>query len=705
MIWRAAAKNTLSQRKVDQAKPARPARGRAFSYPFTAIVGQNELKLALLLNAVEPRIGGVLAWGHRGTGKSTAVRALAELLPQLVRVAGCPFNCDPEDAADLCPECSARFDTGFKLRRERAPVPVIELPLNATEDRVCGTLGLERALREGTLSFEPGLLARAHRGFLYIDEVNLLEDHLVDLLLDAAASGRNRVEREGVAADHAARFALVGSANPEEGELRPQLLDRFGLCAEICTSLDPDERAEIVTRREAFDRRPETFRAAAEVEQMRLRRRLTRARRIAADVSVPAPLVRRIAELCLRLGVEGHRGELTVTRAARALAALEGRRVASAADVRRVAALALRHRLRQDPLGTTDGSSRVEQSADELFDDSNEAVNNRAQSSSPVDRRGGNQAAEASTDRNDGASQETSENNSLEKKSAQRGRETNAPTADGSTSFETIEAALRSGSKVSPFAMGGRGAARRRVNDVRRGRYVNSGPQGEQVSGRLALDATIRAAAARPAAKEAEATKTAVRIEAKDLRFKRLSRKTGTLYILAVDASGSMAFNRIRQAKGALVKLLRKSYVERDRVALVSFRGRGAELLLRPSASAALAKSRLEALPVGGPTPLAAALLRSLEVAKLAARQGAKRIVLLVFTDGRANVMLDGEAQRAGAKLAGKIRDEIERLGASLRRAGITAAVVDTRARFDTGQGRALADAMGATYTRLEVTP
>ncbi len=663
------------------------------------------MKLALLLNAVEPRIGGVLAWGHRGTGKSTAVRALAELLPRLVRVAGCPFNCDPDDVGDLCSECSARFVKGFKLRRERAPVPVVELPLNATEDRVCGTLGLERALREGTLSFEPGLLARAHRGFLYIDEVNLLEDHLVDLLLDAAASGRNRVEREGVAADHAARFALVGSANPEEGELRPQLLDRFGLCAEIRTSLDPGERSEIVTRREAFDRRPESFSAAAEADQSRLRRRLTRAGRIAPDVSVPAQLVRRIAELCVGLGVEGHRGELTVTRAARALAALEGRRVASAADVRRVAALALRHRLRQDPLGTTDGSSRVEQSAGELFDESNEAVNNRQRATSPVDRRAGNRAVEATTDRSDDATQETSDNESFEQSGARRGRETLAPAADGSASFEAVEAGLRSGSKVSHFATGGRGAARRRVYDVRRGRYVNSGSQGGQVSGRLALDATIRAAAARPAAKEAGATKCAVRIGAEDLRFKRLSRKTGTLYILAVDASGSMAFNRIRQAKGALVKLLRKSYVERDRVALVSFRGSGAELLLRPSASAALAKSRLEALTVGGPTPLAAALMRSLEVAKLAARQGAKRIVLLVFTDGRANVTLDGVAHRAGAKLAGKIRDEIELLGASLRRAGVFASVVDTRSRFDTGQGRALADALGATYTRLEVTP
>jgi magnesium chelatase subunit I len=268
---------------------------------LTAITGQEEMKLALLLNAIAPAIGGVLIMGHRGTGKSTAVRALADLLPRLVRVSGCLFNCDPSDAAELCDDCRARRRDGARLAQVRDVVPVVDLPLGATEDRVCGTIDIERALREGVRAFEPGLLARANRGFLYIDEVNLLEDHLVDLLLDVAATGRNRVEREGVSTEHPARFVLVGSGNPEEGELRPQLLDRFGLYAEVRTVADPDERVLIVERRESFERDPEAFLSSVEQEQKSLRRRLARARSRVAAVEIPRPLLRLIAELCARL--------------------------------------------------------------------------------------------------------------------------------------------------------------------------------------------------------------------------------------------------------------------------------------------------------------------------------------------------------------------------------------------------------------------
>ncbi|MET0626687.1 MAG: magnesium chelatase ATPase subunit I, partial [Pyrinomonadaceae bacterium] len=336
-------------------------------FPFTAIVGQEEMKLALLLNVVSPSVGGVLVTGHRGTGKSTAVRALADLLPSLDVARGCAYNCDPSEPDDLCEECAARVDAGASLGRERRAVPVVELPLGATEDRVCGTIDLGRALKEGVKAFEPGLLARANRGFLYIDEVNLLEDHLVDLLLDVAATGRNRVEREGVSAEHPARFRLVGSANPEEGELRPQLLDRFGLCVEVETERDLERRVLIVERREAFDEDPAAFNAEQEAEQTRLRRRVVRAASKFASVKVPRALLRQIAELCHRLGVDGHRGEITVARAARALAAFENRDEATAGDVKRVAPLALRHRLRRDPLEQGGGGSRVERASEELF--------------------------------------------------------------------------------------------------------------------------------------------------------------------------------------------------------------------------------------------------------------------------------------------------------------------------------------------------
>jgi magnesium chelatase subunit I len=336
-------------------------------YPFSAIVAQDELKLSLLLNVIEPLIGGVLIMGHRGTGKSTAVRALADLLPPLKRIKGCSSGCDPERPAEHCTACVERSAGGHKLTAERGTVPVVELPLGATEDRVCGTLDIERALTEGVKAFEPGLLARAHRGFLYIDEVNLLEDYLVDLLLDVAASGRNVVEREGISLSHPARFVLVGSGNPDEGELRPQLLDRFGLHARITTISDIDARVEIVRRRESFERDPIGFRRRIEPEQAQLRRRIIAARRRLPEVEMDSALLARISELCVRLNIDGHRGELTLMRAAKALAAFEGRRRATADDVRRIAVLSLRHRLRKDAFGEIDAGIRIRETLEKIL--------------------------------------------------------------------------------------------------------------------------------------------------------------------------------------------------------------------------------------------------------------------------------------------------------------------------------------------------
>src|SRR5215213_9412615 len=281
------------------------------------------MKLALILNVVDPLIGGVLIMGHRGTGKSTAVRALADLLPQIAVVAGCPYNCDPQDERNLCDQCSAKAELE---NIKQTAVPVVELPLGATEDRVCGTIDIERALAAGRKAFDPGLLARANRGFLYIDEVNLLEDHLVDLLLDVAVTGINKVEREGVSVEHPASFVLIGSGNPEEGELRPQLLDRFGLHAEVTTENYLQNRIDIIERRERYDRDRGAFAKAYEADQEQLRKRITRGRANITKISVERPVLERIAQLCADLKVDGHRGELTIMRASRALAAFEGRR-------------------------------------------------------------------------------------------------------------------------------------------------------------------------------------------------------------------------------------------------------------------------------------------------------------------------------------------------------------------------------------------
>jgi len=345
-------------------------------FPFTAIVAQDELKLALLVCAVDPGIGGVLAFGDRGTGKSTAVRALAALLPPMRVIDGCRYGCDPDTRSAWCSECRTRFPSDAAASASKAakapkshlaPVPVVDLPLGATEDRVVGALDLERALSQGVKAFEPGLLARANRGFLYVDEVNLLEDHLVDLLIDVAASGENVVEREGLSVRHPARFVLVGSGNPEEGELRPQLLDRFGLAVEVRTPDDLPTRVEVVRRRDAFERDPEAFTAQWSRAQAAEQKRIVSARKRLANIAVPDAALERAATLCIALGTDGLRGELTLVRAARALAAHEGDKSVGDAHLRRLAGPSLRHRLRRNPLDDSDASVRVARVVAEQF--------------------------------------------------------------------------------------------------------------------------------------------------------------------------------------------------------------------------------------------------------------------------------------------------------------------------------------------------
>lgn len=340
-------------------------------FPFSAIVGQDDLKLALLLTSVDPLIGGVLAMGHRGTGKSTTVRALARVLPPLPVVRGCRFHCDPARPDEWCSECHDRFPHGADRRGpagsssagaavDYIETPFVDLPLGTTEDRLLGSLDMEKALREGIKAFEPGLLARAHRGFLYVDEVNLLDDWIVDRLLDTVAAGWHVVEREGISLRHPARFILVGSGNPEEGELRPQLVDRFGLGVTVTTPDDIDERVTILRRRDRFERDPAGFVARFRPEEERLRRRIEAARRLLPSVDVPTDVLRLAAALCAELGLDGHRGELTLMRTAAALAAWEGRPAARPDDVVRIAPLALLHRLRPDPFAADDPASALQ---------------------------------------------------------------------------------------------------------------------------------------------------------------------------------------------------------------------------------------------------------------------------------------------------------------------------------------------------------
>ncbi len=331
-------------------------------FPFAAIVGQEDMKLAILVAAIDPGIGGVLAFGDRGTGKSTTIRALAALLPAMKVNQGCRYHCDPATPDVWCADCRA----ATKHKSITAPVPVVDLPLGATEDRVVGALDLERALT-GHKVFEPGLLARANRGFLYIDEVNLLEDHLVDLLLDVAASGENVVEREGLSVRHPARFVLIGSGNPEEGELRPQLIDRFGLSVEVRTPQDLPTRIEVIRRRDGFENDPVGFTEHWKKQQDKIRKRIVDARGKLSGVAVPEIALENAARLCMALGTDGLRGELTLMRAARAVACLDGDKEITDAHLRRVAPMVLGHRLRRNPLDEAVASTRVNRAVEELF--------------------------------------------------------------------------------------------------------------------------------------------------------------------------------------------------------------------------------------------------------------------------------------------------------------------------------------------------
>ena len=718
----------MKRRPAPPRSSIQPPRPLAPVYPFAAIVGQDEMKLSLLLNVIDPVIGGVLIMGHRGTGKSTAVRALADLLPPVWKVRGCLYGCDPLDEANLCADCLARLAAEGKLPRVRARVPVVDLPLGATEDRVCGTIDIERALTDGVRAFDPGLLARANRGFLYIDEVNLLEDHLVDLLLDVAVTGRNAVEREGISVEHPARFVLVGSGNPEEGELRPQLLDRFGLHVEVVTANDLEERVQIIIAREAFERDPAGFRARHESEQVSLRRKLTRARKRLHDVELPRELLRRIAELCMLLKVDGHRGELTITRAARALAALEGRREATAEDVRRVAMMSLRHRLRRDPLEQTTSGAQIEQALENLFPP-NETSDKQGRAKERPDREdipppdfaGDGGGSSGTGESNKGAGSNTKG----ERQSKGGHKQSAAPALDAQLPLDQLDQTPRAQAqpqKHLPSARYQRNS-RRSIYNTQRGRYARALITSSGTN-RIALDATLRAAALRCAgnrkagvrgwglgvrekpsplirAFSLSPTPNPQPLSPIDLRFKRFKRKVGTLFIFAIDASGSMALNRINQAKGALAHLLKQSYVRRDHVAVVSFHEERARVLLPPCQSVTRARRILDALCVGGATPLAAGLFSSLEVARRALRHGApEQMILLLFTDGRANISLRAGGMTPDLRTRRRSIDrEIEQLGVALRRAGVASIVVDTQNRFISGgEGRKLADQLGGRY-------
>jgi magnesium chelatase subunit D len=654
------------------------------TYPFTAIVGQEEMKLALILNLVDNLIGGVLIMGHRGTGKSTAVRALAALLPPIEVVADCPFNCDP---ADPCSNCR----TNDERTSRSVPVPVVELPLGATEDRVCGTIDIERALASGRKVFDPGLLARSNRGFLYIDEVNLLEDHLVDLLLDVAATGRNRVEREGISVEHPASFVLIGSGNPEEGDLRPQLLDRFGLHTEVVTENYLKNRVDIVERRDAYDHDRAAFCESFAPEQQQLAKRIARARTNLRKVGVSRAILEKIAQLCADLKVDGHRGELTIMRAARALAAFEGRRVVSEDDVRRVSAMSLRHRLRRDALDETATSEQIGEAVEEVFPQKTPSAKTPA-----TDDQDDRDQADDGPGVRDPVLNPPNPSPSRSRNGGRPNKQEgpSPPAIDSKKRESRLEDQLQPKdrprqTKTKTRRSAGAKAAMQQL----RGRYTRS-VTFKNAGAKVAVDATLRAMVA-----HARAPLTPITADA--LRFKLLKDKQGTLFIFAIDASGSMAANRIARAKSTILKLLRKSYLNRDSVAIVSFHGMTANLDLPPSRSILRARRVLDSLRMGGSTPLGAGLVTTIDLIKLVGDKFGETVVLL-FTDGRSNVPLRREGVNVRALRHLKIEGELRELQTVLKKTGARVIVVDTQKEFESSEEtRRLAQILQAEFVKL----
>jgi magnesium chelatase subunit D len=643
-------------------------------YPFSALVGQERLKQALVLNTINPRIGGVLIRGEKGTAKSTAVRGLARLLPHITIVAGCPYHCPPDQTARLCSVCTGLKQNGDVFSTQVVPTPLVELPVSASEDRVVGTLDIEHAITEGQRRFEPGLLARANRGILYVDEVNLLDDHLVDILLDAAAMGINTVEREGMSVSHPSRFVLIGTMNPEEGELRPQLLDRFGLAVEISGLSDVARRVAVIERRIAYDTDPEEFAAQWQQEEQTLTERIVAARALLPHVHIQRETMAAVARLSLEMEVDGHRADLTILETARTHAAWEGRTALTALDLQLAAELALPHRMRRQPFAdVTIDENRIKASLER----SSQAANNPMDTpdNCPDDGEKKTPSMDDPTAITPDAEWDSSPDMLVGK----------APPGAESGSNKTNEEEQHPSDMLiygtdEMFRirkhLEGKGDARQRRAPGRRSRSTTSRKQGRYISSAyaspvtdLALDATLREAAPHQKKRQAmvavaeggtadsvsspeyayptdgeqqQGHPRRVLLHRQDLRQKVRVRRTRNAVCFVVDASWSMAAEeRMQATKTAILAILRDAYQRRDHVGLVSFRGTTASILLPLTSSVELAQQRLQTMPVGGKTPLARGLLTGYEVLSQARKRDPEIIPLMVvITDGQANVSM-----------------------------------------------------------------
>ena len=537
------------------------------NFPFVAIIGQDLMKKALLVNAIDPSIGGVLIKGDKGTGKSTAVRALSDVLPEIETVEGCPFNCHPYDTRLMCENCKNLFRSRGELSAIKRKMSVIDMPLSATEDMVVGTINIKDALKKGNITLQPGILAKANQNILYIDEVNLLDDHLVNILLDVAAMGVNIIEREGISYYHPSRFILVGTMNPEEGDLRPQILDRFGLCVEISALSSPQERLEVIKSRLEFEADPSKFQEKFRPKQEALRKQIVLAKKLLGEIRISEELMNKIVTLTASLGVRTHRADIVITKTSKALAALKGRREVTEEDIIEAALLALPHRMRQQPF----------EKSQQLTKEAIEEIIYQPQKEEVFDF----------------------DKNLVMKKDI----------------FSYISYRAEHQGNAFPQTEG------------RRGLYIRA--QKSQNPQTIAIDATIRTAIKETGELE---------ILPEHIMEKVRAGKGKSLYIILLDSSSSMRMDRkIKLTKSLAYNLLKRSYEQRSRVALLAFRGNNASLLVPPTRDVTRIEDALENLPTGGKTPLTPALYQALQLAK---KSTSERPIIILISDGKANVFI-----------------------------------------------------------------
>ncbi|AAM04316.1 TPA: putative cobaltochelatase [Methanosarcina acetivorans] len=669
------------------------------NYPFTAIVGQEKMKKALVLNLINPKVGGVLIRGEKGTAKSTAVRALASLLPEIEVVEGCKFKCDPNHTNEFCEECLGKLNAGT-LRVSQVKMKVVDLPVSATEDRVVGTLDIEYAIKTGEKRFEPGVLAMAHRGILYVDEINLLDDHLVDVLLDSAAMGVNTIEREGISFTHPANFVLVGTMNPEEGELRPQLLDRFGLCVDIRGINDLSLRVELIKYRLSYEADPEAFAAKWKAAETELCEQILNAKQLLPEVRISDDMLELISQICIDMGVDGHRADLTMMKTSITLAAFYGRTEVTEDDVREAAELTLSHRMRRKPF---DNQPEKQDKLDESIEKQKEKQKEKKKEKpeNKEEKPKNEEEKEKKKEKHEHQNKEQHESPDQQQRQAEgsppeesESQNAEQPDASTETTFEIGE--IYQVKQLSPeFRKEQRNGSGRRSKTLTRskkGRYIKSSIPHEKTTD-LAFDATLRAAA--PFQLTREKKGNSVAIHESDFREKIREKKIGNLVLFVVDASGSMgARQRMVASKGAVLSMLMDAYQKRDKVGLIAFKGESAELLLPPTSSVELAQKYLQEMPTGGKTPLSRGLAKGYEVIKNELRRDPDTCPFMVLiSDGRANVSMNGEPPLQETKtIASLFRDR-----------GIQSAVIDTEnSMIKFGLAQEISSALGANYLALE---